>query len=610
MHYLCRASIAAILARVVGTPRLGPILTAMLLAAVLLPAAVSGARPAEGTVAAVASGADVAAATTPAEPLNAISPGRVSLGVEFKGRAALLVPVGYPLELSGRKVEVRIRIRFANGKPAVRTWTERPHSGALRPGDRRGRFGFVHAVLPGPDLSSRLRNPGRVLSVGVTISARLFPDSSDGIQPPEANQPLYRGAHSQSGLRRAAPGTCSTGMLLLPTRDGGTRGQLPRCGAMLRWSIDRPPDRGTATVDGPAFELALADSQLGSDSFRLRGTGSGQVPVFRTVEVRAGRSPAQGISVRALGDSVTAGFGYFGKTGRPMTIFELIDCRPGATVFNDACSSNSSNRNASIGNQPNYLADYGLSRNISWPAQWANEYGITDYRNYAVTGSAPSDWQAGGQFHNTLLSIQGQNPDYILLTLGANPLLSNVLFGLDTMGCALESDLFGDFTQCVLDAFETVDLDDRLNQIYTSLVTNTTSKVIVMQYHLSIPASALAYSAVQLGVMGDLLNEIISDEAGQVSTSRIAVVSPPRFDVGIDMTPVYPADFSCSWLDFKVDGPSVQSDASQDELLALHPLSFCGGPALGPPWVIDGDTGIHPSAAGYSQMAGQMPAPE
>ena len=45
-------------------------------------------------------------------------------------------------------------------------------------------------------------------------------------------------------------------------------------------------------------------------------------------------------------------------------------------------------------------------------------------------------------------------------------------------------------------------------------------------------------------------------------------------------------------------------------LLALHPLSFCGGPALGPPWVIDGDTGIHPSAAGYSQMAGQMPAPE
>jgi hypothetical protein len=51
-------------------------------------------------------------------------------------------------------------------------------------------------------------------------------------------------------------------------------------------------------------------------------------------------------------------------------------------------------------------------------------------------------------------------------------------------------------------------------------------------------------------------------------------------------------------------------DPTQDELEALHYASFCEGPAAGgPPWVISGDTGIHPSATGYAQMASQVPAP-
>ena len=592
-----------------GRIRLAALLATAVVAAAVLPASASGSGPAD-----LVPGADgrISTVTTPAKPLNVISVGRVSLGSKSGGRASLLVPASYPLELSGRTVNVRVSINHRGSASSSATslgWVERPHAGALKAGDRRKRFGFVHALRLGPLLSQKLRNPARVRSVRVAFSARLFPASSGTGQPVEPNQPIYRGASTQSGLRRAAPDTCSTGPLVFSAGEK-VRPSLPVCGAKLRWSIVGQPGRGRVRVDRAAIEFAPADSQLGSDRFRIRGTGSGVKPVLRTIEIRSVRNLTEEVSVRALGDSVTAGFGYFGKTGRPMTLTELIDCRPGATVFNDACSSNSSNRDSGVGTVPSYLPDYGLSRNISWAAQWANEYGITDYRNYAVTGSAPSDWLPGGQFHDTLLSIQTQNPDYIVMTMGANPLLSNVLFGVDNMGCALESDLFGDFRQCVLDAFETVDLDDRLNQLYTSLVSNTTSKIVVMQYHLSIPATAIAYSAVQLEVMGDLLNEIIADEAGQVSSERIAVVTPPRFDVGIDMTPVAPADFSCSWLGFEVDGPSVQSDGSQDELLALHPLSFCEGPAIGPPWVIDGDTGIHPSAAGYSQMAGQMPAPE
>ena len=164
-------------------------------------------------------------------------------------------------------------------------------------------------------------------------------------------------------------------------------------------------------------------------------------------------------------------------------------------------------------------------------------------------------------------------------------------------------------TAPVLDAFASVDLDQRLSELYTSLVENTTSRIVLMQYHLAIPSSALAYSSSQLEMMTELLNGIIADEAGQVSASRITVISPPRFDIGIDMSPQYPSNFSCSYLGYKVDGPSVQSTLTQDELLVNHPLSFCSGPAVGPPWIISGDTGIHPSAAGYMHMASQVPAP-
>jgi hypothetical protein len=131
-----------------------------------------------------------------------------------------------------------------------------------------------------------------------------------------------------------------------------------------------------------------------------------------------------------------------------------------------------------------------------------------------------------------------------------------------------------------------------------------------MQYHLSVPSSALAYGATQIAEMGVLLNGEIAAVAAAVNPKRLQVVAPPHFNVGIDLSPVYPSAFSCSRLGYMVDGPSVQSNPTQDELEVLHPLSFCEGPeGGGAPWVIGGDTGIHPSAGGYEQMAAQVPPP-
>lgn len=317
------------------------------------------------------------------------------------------------------------------------------------------------------------------------------------------------------------------------------------------------------------------------------------------------RAPA---SVVALGDSVTAGFGYFGATGREMSITELLDCRPGDTTYNDACSSNSSNT-TNEGSSLNFLPDFGLARNISWPAQWANRHGITDYRNFAVSGSAPADWLAGGQFAWLTERVKAINPDYIVMTMGANPLLSDMLFGFDNMKCAYNSPTLDEYRECVEKAFASVRLAERLNALYTEIIEATDSKLILMQYHLSIPSTALAYSAVQIEVMGQMLNQVIAEQAAVVAADRITVVAPPRFFVGIDMSPLYPSTYSCSRLGYRVDGRSVQSTPTQTELLIAHPLSFCSGPEQGAPWIISGDTGIHPSVAGYTRMAGGLPAP-
>ena len=108
------------------------------------------------------------------------------------------------------------------------------------------------------------------------------------------------------------------------------------------------------------------------------------------------------------------------------------------------------------------------------------------------------------------------------------------------------------------------------------------------------------------------MNEEIATIAREVSPSRITVVSPPHFNVGLALGQAYPAKYKCvgRFFSSRVDGPSVQASVSQTVLEGLHPLTFCERRAGEAPWVISGDTGIHPSAAGYAQMAGRVPAPE
>lgn len=550
-----------------------------------------------------------------AAPADAARPAQVEVGktrltMPARGPATLLVPVRYPIQYSGRLLELSVSLRVP-GRGALRTWVlhERANSGALRLPERRPAFTFVHRIGLSA-MPTRLVRVGLQMNdgqIGVRVAALGAANSAGnrvrGVRSTDREaQPLRVGAKRR---------LCST-LPQIRTRPGKRVSiLLPVCGSQVHWRIDRRPQHGFARIRNGRLIYRSADRFRGRDSLRLANRAghsatASAAPVGSPVEIVVTQS--SGVVVRALGDSVTAGFGYF-DDGSLMPFEDLLSCRPGKSPYNDACSSNSSNRSNS-GSAVEYAPGYGLANNVSWAAQWANAHGVTDFENVAISGSEPSEWAPGGTFYSTTKRIEAEDPDYLLMTVGANPLLSDMLFGTGNMACALESDIVGGFAECIEEAFAAVQLRANLKKLYADLVAKTDATIYLMQYPTSIPAAAITYSATQLAMTGKLLNREIASVASEVSRTRLQPVAPPHFNVGIDISPVFPSRYSCSRFGYRVDGQSVQAEPSQDELEIDHPLSFCSGPAAGPPWVISGDTGIHPSAAGHAQIAAAVPAPE
>jgi lysophospholipase L1-like esterase len=532
----------------------------------------------------------LAAPAAQASPATAdVQLGRAVLTPLVGGRSSLLVSGSYPIALLGHPLELAVSLRTAGG---FHDWRLHPlaSGGIPRSPERRNRFTFIHRIDLGRKLSAEARR-GPLLH----LSARGALDANgDGRPELTASDDRTEGLSSRPATRAI----CST----VPQRRASPGRRrltaLPVCTSPQAWKIVRRPRHGSARISGGALIYRPAAHFRGTDSLRL----SGGAPVVFKV------GGAQGAIVRAIGDSVTAGFGYY-DNGAQMGLLELPGCKPGSVTLVDPCSSNS----ATIDNEAKeveFAPDYGLANNVSWAAQWANRYGVTNFENLAISGAEPGQWAPGGVLYPLTQRVESENPDYILITAGANPLLAEMLFGVDHMGCAVFADLFGKYEECVERAFAEIHLRENLEHLYRDLVARTAATIYLMQYHLSIPASALAYTVTQIAEMAEMMNREIASVAAAVNPRRLRVVTPPHFNVGVDLSPIYPSKYSCSRLGYRVDGPSVQIDATQDELTLTHPLSFCKGPVTGPPWVISGDTGIHPSAAGYAQMASQVPAPE
>jgi lysophospholipase L1-like esterase len=554
----------------------------------------------------------------PLQPPADVRVERVKLVRTPGGRPALLVAVRYPIQAANRRMGMLVRVRMAPGTvPLADHISHRLSAGAPRPGERRRTFTFVHELDLRAKIVHGLRKAwreGHVPSATVEaqgsididgdgkadIRSKSIPRRIVDLPPPTK----AAAAASASG----AKAFCASVPVVEVAPHGRATIPLPTCAQPVRWSVTKGASAGTAHLASDHLTY-VAPPTPGTETIRLdHATVVVKVVQPWTALTSPSAPSTPGPVVRAMGDSVTAGFGFYGN-GSPMGVLELYECKPFGEVLDDACSSNSTATKNGLKEVP-YAADYGLANNVSWAAQWANEYGVTNYKNFAISGSEPTNWAPGGNLYSTTQKIEAEDPDYILMTIGANPILANTLFGVGSNACALESDLFGGYSECVEEAFESVHLRAELKRLYADLVAKTHATIYLMQYHLSIPSSALLYSVTQIAEMAKLMNETIASVAAEVSPTRLQVVTPPHFDVGVSLEPVYPSSYTCSYFEYKVDGPSVQSTPTQAELELGHYLSFCAGPqGGGEPWVIGADTGIHPSPAGYKQMASQVPAP-
>lgn len=572
--------------------------------------------------------AGAGAATPPTDkPVKVLHPpagvkvGRVELVRRSDSKLALLIAVRYPIQAAGRRLRLGLHIQMKPGTvPLAEGVAHRLSAGPPRKPERRRTFTFVHKLDLKPRIAKALTEAWREgAKPSVTVEAQdgIDIDGDGKADIDHKGVPRLRLRLPPSFEKQAARAAsvaepfCSSVPLIeiAPTEEVAI--PLPTCDRPVRQTITGGASAGTAKLAGEEV-VYKAPSTPGTQTIHI-SHATMVVKVVRPWSPVAAAAPkVPGPVVRAMGDSVTAGFGYY-SDGSLMPFLSLYECKPVGEVLDDACSSNSTATKNGLKEVP-YAPDYGLANDVSWAAQWANQYGVTNYKNFAVSGSEPTNWAPGGSLYATTQKIEAENPDYILMTIGANPILANTLFGLGSMRCALESDIFGGYQKCVEESFEEVHLRAELKRLYANLVENTHATIYLMQYHLAIPSSALAYGVTQIAEMGQLMNQTIAEVAGEVNAAtksqRLQVVAPPHFNVGVSLEPVYPSSYTCSYFEYGVDGPSVQSTPTQDELEAAHYLSFCEGPkGGGPPWVISGDTGIHPSAAGYAQMASQVPPP-
>jgi lysophospholipase L1-like esterase len=329
--------------------------------------------------------------------------------------------------------------------------------------------------------------------------------------------------------------------------------------------------------------------------------------------------------LRAMGDSVTAGFGFRGDGTPVPTFFQVASgCRP-PNNLNNRCSSNSNN-GPNEGGPPGWSKNFGLANNISWAAQFANKLRpggepITapdGFQNLAVTGSAPTDWLPGGPFSSQLKGIIAEDPEIVAMTLGANPLLSTILFTSTGASCASKQTA-DELRECIRPLFQEVDLNGNLQRVYTALLDGTDdSTVIVFEYDLSDPWLT-NFKNWQVETMIDFFNAQITTAVANTKqalpgkASRLieieAQVEPgaprpdqlPRFNIGVPPVSqqTWTATHDCG-TGHLVDGPSHQSTDTQNSIKGTP--GFCPGD----PWVITTDGGIHPNAAGYAQYANTL----
>ena len=323
--------------------------------------------------------------------------------------------------------------------------------------------------------------------------------------------------------------------------------------------------------------------------------------------------------VVALGDSYTAGFGYYDDGTEWDDLFACTDTED-VVVKNNPCSSNSTLR--TMKGDLQFAPDYGFANQVSWAAQVASGLGITAetaadlYANVAVSGSTAKEWADDKlvfeQFNgaNGLDAVASLDPDIVLMTLGGNPTLSKVLLGGGARCQAFDKPVKApELTECFVSLIDEDATIPSLVIVYERLLDSTNAQIMVSTYPQVIPQLGLTlggWSPEALLLARDALNGAVMKAVDQVRTSHSdgarLLTADPQFATGLP-----PGDFTsetdCFGLAKKTDGtdgPSNQSTPTQELFAEDYATS---GWCAGPPWTIASDTGVHPNVAGYAELA-------
>jgi hypothetical protein len=368
--------------------------------------------------------------------------------------------------------------------------------------------------------------------------------------------------------------------------------------------------------------------------------------------------PAGADRVVAIGDSVTAGFGYCGIEGGansegincdlngsmanhwaslPGQFNSLNECQPvdPPTVVNDRCSNNNDRGNPWDAGP--WFND-NRAPTISYPYVIAKAQRTTNQayvEDWAMTGSTPVDWDptasrtkddpTAGAFAPQLQKI---HDSYVLMTLGANPLLSDYLridiaapFKQVVGKCAdstlirkqvRDSDIYlaaplsydaangkDGLFHCFDDEWNRIHQSEHLVNVYKALLRNG-NHVLVLGYPAVCPWS--------FGRWDPQANVILGPAQGHPCTSRI---------VTHQVWPGGRGDLS-QWDQAKALGARANdriADAARqagsetgqpnDIRFALPDQGAWSDHQAwtGNSWIFKNDTWIHPSVEGHQQLA-------
>lgn len=380
---------------------------------------------------------------------------------------------------------------------------------------------------------------------------------------------------------------------------------------------------------------------MGVQQKKWWGAVAGAVAIGLTLlgQPAAQAEPAADVAAQAqpsvifLGDSVTAGFGYFGQKENAKNISgsvnqefanswyfgdnSLSDCNPVDGTPIDQCSNNNWNGTPwSAGpwqpgpNAPNVAYSYQIAG-----AQDPNA--AAPIENWAMTGSTPEQWDKGGPFAFQLQSIKDTT---VVLTLGANPILGSMLkirvSGYPaTDGACSGTEWLGwtgwwayppsHVVDCANQQWAQNQQTQHLLSIYQTLLSNN-NKVLALRYHRACPWSFGNWQP-----NGNVAKGPAAGNSCTSQTEKVSECSSCKVDGSTSQWAQMVAAHNAmndniaaavaqgqTWAKSKGIDPTRLQMATPDQAAWSNHQGWTNDS-----WVFKNDTWIHPSKAGHTQLA-------